>query len=73
MFDEVEVKQFQNTVLSNSQSESNRAIVGGIQMVTLLKNRLNKKMLPRRRISAGIKNEAKKTTKDRRQFLSKLL
>ena len=58
MFDEVGVKQsFEN--LSNSLGESNRAIVGE---VTFLRNRLNKCMLPRQRISAGIKKEAKKTT-----------
>ena len=69
MFDEVGVKQsFKN--LSNSRSESNRAIVGG---VTLLRNMLNKCMLPRRRISARNKNEAKKMTKNRRQFISKFL
>ena len=72
MFDEVGVKQsFEN--LSNSQSESNRTIVGGVGAVTLLGYKLNKCMLPRRRISAGNKNEAKKTTKNRRQFLSKFL
>ena len=72
MFDEVGVKQsFEN--FSNSQSESNRAIVGGIGTVTLLRNRLNKCMLPRRRISARNKNEAKKTTKNRSQFISKFL
>ena len=72
MFDEVGVKQrFEN--LSNSRSESNRAIVGGVGAVTLLRNRLNKCMLPRRRISARNKNEVKKTTKDRRQFISKFL
>ena len=72
MFDEVRVKQsFEN--LSNSRSESNRAIVGGVGVVTLLRNRLNKCMLPRRRISARTKNEAKKTTKSRRQFISKFL
>ena len=71
MFDEVGVKQsFEN--LSNSRSESNRAIVGGVGAVTLLRNRLNKCMLSRR-ISARNKNEAKKTTKDRRQFISKFL
>ena len=69
MFDEVRVEQsFEN--LSNSRSESNREIVGG---VTLLRYRLNKCTLPRRRISAGNKNEAKKTTKNRRQFISKFL
>ena len=53
MFDEVGVKQsFEN--ISNSRSESNRAIVGGVGAVTLLRNRLNKCMLPRRRISARI-------------------
>ena len=63
MFDEVGVKQsFVN--LSNSRSESNRAIVGGVRAVTLLKNRLNKCMLPRRRINAGNKNEAKKDNKE---------
>ena len=67
MFDEVGVKQsFKN--LSNS--ESNRAIVGGVGAVTLLRYRLNKCMLPRRRISAGNK-EAKKTTRNRRKFFSK--
>ena len=72
MFDEVGVKQsFKN--LSNSRSVSNRATVGGVGAVTLLRNRLNKCMLPRRRISARNKNEAKKTTKNRRQFLSKFL
>ena len=72
MFDEVGIKQsFKN--LSNSRSESYRAIVGGVGAVTLLRNRLNKCMLPRRRISAGNKNEAKKTTKNRRQLLSKFL
>ena len=70
MFDEVGVKQsFENLI--NSQSESNRAIVGGVGVVTLLRNRLNKYMLPKRRISAGNKNEAKKTTKNRRQFINK--
>ena len=70
MFDEVEIKQsFEN--LGNSRSESNRAIVGGVRAVTLLRYRLNKCMLPRRRISIGNKDEAKKTTKNRRQFLSR--
>ena len=70
MFDEVGIKQsFEN--LGNSRSESNRAIVGGVRAVTLLRYRLNKCMLPRRRISTGNKDEAKKTTKNRRQFLSK--
>ena len=50
-----------------------RAIVRGVGAVTLLRNRLNKCMLPRRRISARNKNEAKKMTKDRRQFISKFL
>ena len=54
-------KVFEN--LSNSRSESNRAIVGGVGVVTLFRNRLNKCMLPRRRITAGNKNEAKKTKK----------
>ena len=59
MFDEVGVKQsFEN--LSNSRSESNRAIVGGIGAVTLLRNRLNKCLIPKRRITAGNKNEAKR-------------
>ena len=72
MFDEVGIKQsFEN--LGNSRSESNRAIVGGVRTVTLLKYRLNKCMLPRRRISTGNKDEAKNTTKNRRQFLSKFL
>ena len=72
MVDEEGVKQgFKN--FSNSRSESNRAIVGGVGAVTLLRNRLNKCMLPRRRISAGNKNEAKKTTKNRRQFIRKFL
>ena len=72
MFDEVGIKQsFEN--LGNSRSESNRAIVGGVGAVTLLRYRLNKCMFPRRRISTGNKDEAKKTTKDRRQFLSKFL
>ena len=72
MFDEVGVKQsFEN--LNKSQSESNRAIVGGVGAVTLLRNRLNKCMLSRRRISAGNKNEAKKTSKNRCQFISKFL
>ena len=72
------IKQsFEN--LGNSRSESNRAIVGGVGAVTLLRYRLNKCMLPRRRIiprrriSTGNKDEAKKTTKNRRQFLSKFL
>ena len=72
MFDEVGIKQsFEN--LGNSRSESNRVIVGGVRAVTLLRNRLNKCMLPRRRISARNKNEAKTTTKDRSQFISKFL
>ena len=72
MFDEVGVKQsFEN--LSNSQSESNRLIVGGVGAVTLLRYRLNKCILPRRRICAGNKNEVKKMTKNRRQFFSKIL
>ena len=49
------------------------SIVGGVGAVTLLRNRLDKCMLPRRRISARNKNEAKKTTKDRCQFISKFL
>ena len=70
MFDEVGVKQsFEN--LSNSRSESNKVIAGGVGVVTLLRNRLNKCMLPLRRISAGNKNEVKKTTKNRCQFISK--
>ena len=72
MFDEVGVKQsFKN--LSNSRSERNRAIVGGVGAITFLRYKLNKCMLPRRRISAGIKNEAKKTIKNKCQFLSKFL
>ena len=72
MSDEVGIKQsFEN--LGNSRSESNRAIVGGVRAVTLLRYRLNKCMLPRRRICTGNKDEAKKTTKNRRQFLSKFL
>ena len=72
MFDEVGIKQsFEN--LGNSRSESNRAIVGGVRVVTLLRYRLNKCMLPRRRICTGNKDEAKKMTKNRRQFLSKFL
>ena len=72
MFDEVGIKQsFEN--LGNSRSESTRAIVGGVRAVTLLRYRLNKCMLPRRRISTGNKDEAKKTTKNRRQFISKFL
>ena len=64
MFDEVGVKQsFEN--LSNSRSESNRAIVGGDGAVTLLRNKLNNCMISRRRIGAGNKNEEKKTTKNR--------
>ena len=52
MFDEVRVKQsFKN--LSSSQSESSEAIVGGVLVITFLKDRLNKCVLPRR-ISAGI-------------------
>ena len=44
MLDEVRVKQsFEN--LSNSRSERNRAIVGGVGAVTLLRNRLGKCML----------------------------
>ena len=63
MFDEVGVKQsFEN--LRNSQSKSNRAIVGGVGAVTLLRNRLNKFMLPRRRINAGNKNEVEKDDKE---------
>ena len=59
MFDEVGIKQsFEN--LGNSRSESNRAIVGGVRAVTLLRYRLNKCMLPRRRISTGNKDEAKR-------------
>ena len=72
MFDEVGVKQsFKN--LGNSRSESNRAIVGRAAVVTLFRNRLNKCVFPRRRISAGNKNEVKKTTKNRRQFINKFL
>ena len=72
MFGEVGVKQsFEK--LSNSRSESNRAIVRGVGAVTFLRYRLNKCMLPRRRIIAGNKNEAKKTTKNRCQFFSKFL
>ena len=56
---EVGIKQsFEN--LGNSRSESNRAIVGGVRAVTLLGYRLNKCMLPRRRICTGNKNEAKR-------------
>ena len=38
-----ELSSFEN--LSNSQSESNRAIVGGVEAVTLLRNRVNKCVL----------------------------
>ena len=48
-------------------------LIGEVGMVTLPRNRLNKCMLPRRRISTRIENEAKKTTKDRCQFVSELL
>ena len=51
-------QSFEN--FSNSQSESKRMIVGRIGVVILLRTMLNKCMLPRRRIDAGIKNEAKK-------------
>ena len=62
MLDERRVEQsFKN--LRNSQSESNRAIVGRFGVVTLLRNRLNKCVLLRRRINAEIKNEANKTTR----------
>ena len=72
MLDEVGVKQsFEN--LSNSRSESNRAIVGGVGAVTLLRNRLKKCMLPRRWRSAGNMNGVKKTTKNMHQFISKFL
>ena len=63
MFDKVGVRQsFVN--LSNSESESNRVVVGGVGVITLLRNRLNKCMLPRRRINAGNKNEVKEITKE---------
>ena len=39
-------------------------IVRGVGAVTLLRNRLNKCMLPRRRMSAGNKNEVKKDDKE---------
>jgi hypothetical protein len=58
---------------SNSGGKSNRAIVGRIRTVTLLRYRLHKRMLPRSRICVGIKNEAKKTRKHRRQLISKFL
>ena len=72
MSDEVGVKQ-SFEYLSNSRSESNRAIVGGVGAVTFLRNRVNKCMLPRRRISAGNMNEGNEMTKNRRQFISKFL
>ena len=59
--------------LATAKVRANRAIVGGVGAVTLLRYRLNKCMLPRRRISAGNKNEAKKMTKNRHQFFSKFL
>ena len=68
MLDE-EVKQS----FENSQNESKRERVGGVGVVTLLRNRLNKFRFPRRRMSAGNKNEAKKMTKNRRLFISKFL
>ena len=59
MFDEVGVKQsFEK--LSNSRSESNRTIVRGVGAVTLLRYRLNKCMLPRRRIKAEIRMRSKR-------------
>ena len=71
MFDKLGVKQSFKTH-SNSQSESNRAVVGRVGAATLLRNRLNKCMLPRR-INAGNKNEVKDTTTNRRQFISRLI
>ena len=65
-----EFNSFRN--LSNNRSESNRAIVGGVGAVTRLRNRLKKCILPRRRIHAGNKNEAKKTIKNRSHFISKI-
>ena len=47
-------------------------LIGEVGMVTLPRNRSNKCMLPRR-ISTRIENEAKKTTKDRCQFIRELL
>ena len=63
MSDEVGVKQsFEN--LSNIQGDGNRksTVVRGVGAVTLLRNWLNKCVLPRRSISAGIKDKAKMTT-----------
>ena len=57
----------------NLSSNLSEAIVGGVGAVTFPRDRLNKCMLPRRRINAGNKNEAKKTTKNRRQFIGKFL
>ena len=74
MFDEVGVKQnFENLSNCRSECNSNKAIVGGVGVVILLRNRLNKCMLPKRKISAGNKNEAKirKTTKNRHHFIRK--
>lgn len=66
------VKQsFEN--LSTSIRESNKAIVGGVVPVTPFMNKLNKYMIPRGMISAGIKKEVRYSTKYRCQFVSKLL
>ena len=58
--------------LATAEVRAKRMIVGRVGAVTFLRDRLNKRMFPRRRIFAVIKNEAKKTTKDRHQFISKL-
>lgn len=72
MFHEMSIEnRFEN--FRDSRSQSNRTIVGGIRVVTLLMNRLNKWVFPRSRIRFGFEDKAKETTKDRGQFISKFL
>ncbi|MEO1419323.1 MAG: hypothetical protein AAFW00_28990 [Bacteroidota bacterium] len=57
----------------DSRSKGYRRIVGGIRMVTLLRNRLNQGMLPRFRVGGGFEYETKKTAKHWRQLNRKFL
>ena len=68
MIKEVRVKyRFEN--FSYNRRESNWSVVGA---VTHLRNRLNKCVLPRKRIGSSFSYEAKKTTKHRCQLKSEV-
>ena len=52
MIKEVRIKnRFENFIYNGG--DSNRSVLGGVGAVTLLRNRLNKCMLPRKRIGSS--------------------